>query len=501
MTQASSSRYSITIPLRGGRCLAYNGMSEAFALWAPEDLEVYERIRAGPPVEDVDAAVLHTLEYGGYVVRENVDELMVLKDQYDTRRFRTDVMTLTIAPTMACNFGCDYCFQGQDKPSDTMSQQVQDAVVGLIQRVAPGIKALGVCWYGGEPLLRRKVIESLSDRIIAICSARGIHYEASIVTNGYLLNAETARSLVARRVTSAQVTLDGAPEDHDARRYLLSRKGTFARIAENLREVVETVPNLRIAIRVNIDDRNRDDIRELLAHLAELGLGHRNNIKAYFAPVEAMTEGCHEVEETCLSKSRYGELEAELYQYGYSLGLTNLPYPPRFHGTCAAVKPKGFVLLPTGDIHKCWDTVSWPDKKVGTLFDLDALAKSELHQKWLNWTPFDNETCNNCKLLPNCAGACAYKFVHADMTRGEAAVLPCPSWKYNIKERLLHRAMAMGFVKADDYDPEAVHTDPSELCADVKIDGGKALPAEMQRHYEAQKKKRRLAVLPAGAMP
>jgi uncharacterized protein len=475
-------------------------MSGAFALWTPEDLAVYERIRSGTPVEEMDAAVLHTLEYGGYVVRDDVDELMVLKDQYDTHRFRADLMTLTIAPTMACNFGCDYCFQGQDKPSETMSQEVQDAIVGLVERGAPGIRVFGVAWYGGEPLLRRKVIENLSDRLIAICEARRIRYEASIVTNGYLLDAAAARSLSARRVVSAQITLDGAPEHHDARRYLLSRKGSFERIAENLREVVDAVPALRISIRVNIDDRNGDDIRRLLDHLAELGLGNRKNVKAYFAPVEAMTEGCHEVEQMCLSKSRYGALEAELYRHGYALGLTSLPYPPRFHGTCAAIKPKGLVILPSGDIHKCWDTVSYPDKKVGTIFDLDALARNELMRRWLRWTPFDNETCKNCKLLPNCAGACAYKFVHADATRGEAAVLPCPSWKYNIKERLLHRAMAMGVVKADDYDPEAVCTDPAELCADVQLEG-RALPEEMQRHYDAQKKKRRLTVLPVEAQP
>ena len=116
--------------------------------------------------------------------------------------------------------------------------------------------------------------------------------------------------------------------------------------------------------------------------------------------------------------------------------------------------------------------------------------------QWLQWTPFDNETCKNCKLLPNCAGACAYKFVHAELTRGEAAVLPCPSWKYNIKERLLNRAIAMGAITAEDVDPEAAHTDPSELCADVHLGGGKALPREMLAHYEQQKRAARKRQLP-----
>ena len=103
-------------------------------------------------------------------------------------------------------------------------------------------------------------------------------------------------------------------------------------------------------------------------------------------------------------------------------------------------------------------------------------------QQWLNWTPFANETCKNCKILPNCAGACAYKFVHSEDTRGEAAVLPCPSWKYNIKERLLLRAVKMGAITLNDYDPEEVKTNPSELCTDMYISGN-ALPGKMEAMY------------------
>lgn len=499
MIQRQSSRYTILIHLRDGRALAYNGMSGAFALWTAEELADYERIRDGARTETVAPERVAALEGGGYIHRDDIDELAVLQSQYEGHRFRGDVMTLTIAPTLACNFGCDYCFQGQDKPVETMSAEVQDAVVSMVERAARNMKVVGVAWYGGEPLLRRNVIESLSDRIIEITGRHGIHYEASIVTNGYLLNAEAARSLRDRRVRQAQVTLDGAEAHHDARRYLLSRKSTFARIVENLRAVVDAAPELQLAVRVNIDDRNRDDIRGLIDDMAAVGLGGRDNLKMYFAPVEAITEGCHEIEASCMSKSAYGQLEAELYRHGYERGLTQLPYPPRFHGTCAAVRPGGFVVLPNGDLHKCWDTVSWPDRRVGTIFDLDALRENETLERWMGWTPFVNETCRNCKLLPNCAGACAYKFVYAGMTRGEAAVLPCPSWKYNIKERLLNRALAMNAITRDDFDPEAVRTEPSELCADTAL-AGEALPPEMQAYYDAQKaaaKRRRLPLLQA----
>lgn len=489
------SRYTITTPLHGGRTLAYNSLSGALAVWEAHERTTYDSQSADRTGAEVQAT--RDLVYGGFLVRREVDELEVLHQQYNTHRYDMSTMILTVAPTLACNFGCDYCFQGQDKPNGGMAPEVQDALLGMIGRVTPAIRRMHVAWYGGEPLIRKDLIASLSDRIIAHADANRLVYDAMIVTNGYFLDVETARMLAARRVKAAQVTLDGLPSYHDVRRHLHSKKGTFARIVDNLRDVVEAVPELRLSVRVNIDERNYEDIAGLIDLLAEQGLGGRDNLKMYFAPVEAMTEGCHGVTDVTLTKSRYAELETDLYRRGYQARLTALPYPPRFHGTCAAVRPRGFVIVPTGDIHKCWDTVSDPSRKIGTLFDLDALNHDALSHAWIRWTPFANETCRNCKILPNCAGACAYKFVHAGSQRGEAAVLPCPSWKYNMRERLLLRAVEMGALRPEDFDVERTRTDPEALCAEVHVDGGKALPAEMKAMYAkiTGKKTRSLPVL------
>jgi uncharacterized protein len=369
-----------------------------------------------------------------------------------------------------------------------MGQQVQDAIVAHIDRAGEqGVRSLGVAWYGGEPLLRRPVIEALSERILAVCDQHHMTYAAMIVTNAYKLDLAAARALHRCKVDTVQVTLDGTPEYHDTRRYLLGGQGSFHRIMSNLRDIVDEVP-VRYSIRVNIDDRNHQDIKRLIDYMAELGLGHRANLAMYFAPVEAITEGCHSVTDVTLGKAAYGALEAELYRHGYRAGLVPLPYPPKFHGTCAAVRPRGLVILPSGDVHKCWDTVSSPDKRSGSILAPDRLAASPIFQQWLAWTPFDNATCRNCKLLPSCAGACAYKFVHAADTRGEAAVLPCPSWKYNIKERLAWRAIATGAIQRSELDPAAAATVPSELCTDDAVAGGAPLPARMQALYDRQRR-------------
>lgn len=463
MVNFVSSRFNILVPLRGGRTLAYNGSSAATAIWDIDESEIYDRIDRGEDVDLMHKTVAELVQ-GGFVVPQDIDELELLRQQYEAFRNDPSQMVLTIAPTLACNFGCDYCFQGQNKPSGIMPQQVQDAILAMVRRASRSIKRLHIAWYGGEPLLATGVIESLSDRMISLCDCSSIAYDAMIVTNGYKLTSHVAESLCARHVKAAQVTIDGAGAYHNQRRSLLGGQPTFVRICENLKTVLNETP-LRLSVRINIDARNSRSVRGLLDHFLSLGLARRKTFSVYFAPVEAITEGCHCVADVCMSKSEYGSLEADLTRYAYDLGLATLPYPPRFRGVCGAVRPKGMVVVPNGDLHKCWDTVHMPDRKVGSVFDLDAVKNSERAHQWMQWSPFESKICSSCKILPNCAGSCAHKFINPDQTRGEAASLPCPSWKYNIMERLILMAERSGAIKALDYDPEQIRTDPRKLCA------------------------------------
>ncbi len=458
------SRYNVLVPLIRGGALAHNTLSNATALLAPEELATLEH----PPASGSLERSIHikNLFYGGFLVPNDADEVTALEKEFARQRFDTSGMILTIAPTLSCNFGCDYCFQGTNKPAEKMSDAVQQAILHLVRDYAPTLKRLHVAWYGGEPLLASAIIESLSDQLIETCQRHGIAYGAMIVTNGYRLDRAMAKSLHDRRVGFAQVTLDGPSDYHDCRRSTLGGGGTFDRIIKNLREVIDNT-GLRIDVRINIDARNAADIDGLLVFLAERGFARRKNFSVYFAPVEAITEGCHSVSDLCMSKSDYSELETELHRRAYELGLASLPYPRRFRGLCSAVRPRGYVVTPRGDVHKCWDTVSIPHLRVGTVFDRTALEADARLEEWTKWTPFENVACKGCKILPSCTGSCAHKFVNSEQTLGEAGSLPCPSWKYQLKERLLMFAVKTGMIRHDDFRPEDAITDTAEICPDL----------------------------------
>jgi uncharacterized protein len=462
----AGSRFNVVLPLKDGRRLAYNTLSTAFAVWSPQEASVYERAAAGVCTTG-DAEVGDFLA-GGYVVPQDMNELDEYARKYYAVRFDSGSMTVTIAPTTSCNFACDYCFQGVDKPNTKMSKKVQDAFIAFLETRLPRLKSLSIAWFGGEPLMGLPTIRGLSRRMIALCRKYRVRYDAFIVTNGYFLTAKVARELVSLKVTGAQVTFDGPAEFHDKRRLLTSGRPTYDIIVDNLREVIDAVP-LQISGRVNVDERNVGQVRQLIDDLASRGFAGRKTFGLYFAPVEAITDSCQSCSEVEIGKAAYGRLEAEFYRYAIDRGLCGLPKPPLFMGNCQAVRPNGLLLAPDGSIHKCWDTMHLSELKVGSIFEPEKFADNPIFKKWLAWTPLDNPVCRECKILPICSGMCAFKFVHAEQTHGEAGILPCPSWKFNFNERIFLRAEKMGVVRREDIADEVYATSAASVGANHNL--------------------------------
>lgn len=134
-------------------------------------------------------------------------------NRYNTKRF-----SLTISPTMSCNFKCIYCFEKGHTGKGVMDDFTIDNLIVFLQARLNGVETLHISWFGGEPLLAMPVIEKLSQKMISFCIAKKIEYSASIITNGYLYKPKIAERLKELKVKKVQITLDGPEETHDNRR-------------------------------------------------------------------------------------------------------------------------------------------------------------------------------------------------------------------------------------------------------------------------------------------
>ncbi len=172
-------------------------------------MSVLDRISENHPL-------IERLAKRGVIANYDEREAFELQRRIECTATHGGNVSVTICPTLACNFECPYCFATRGRGK--MSPEVQDDVVGLVARMldAAHAKELTITWFGGEPLMGTDVIESLSPRLVRLAEERGCAYKAWIFTNGYLLNEGVVDLLVRCRVNHVHIPLDGVGATNDA---------------------------------------------------------------------------------------------------------------------------------------------------------------------------------------------------------------------------------------------------------------------------------------------
>ena len=425
-----ASRYNRIFQSSDGTWLAFNSWSTALAELEPESLDFVRSMLKDPdqtPCDSVEKEqIREALLSGHFLIDDEMDELATLKSDLFRDRFRTDMLDLTIAPTLDCNFRCDYCYEEHLKV--TMSQTVQDALVRFVEERAPQIGQLNVCWYGGEPLLPRawKVTESLSERFLELCAKHKLRYTGQLVTNGFFLDKPKMERLVELQCGKVQVTLDGTPDLHDKRRVLIGGRGTFWHIIENLKQVVDLG---QISLRMNVDQRNAMTAIELMELLRKEGLADK--VAAYLGQVVFDGAACGNIVETCYSREGFATMEQEVYAEAAKRDLPLGIYPSRLPGAyCTADRLEGYVVAPTGSLFKCWHEVTLsPEKAIGSLLDDQLPHQKANEDRWLAWNAFENTGCRSCDVLPMCHGGCPLEAMeNPESDRGS-----CDRYKFHLE--------------------------------------------------------------------
>jgi len=129
------------------------------------------------------------------LVADAVDQISALKVKDRSARLDGTILTLTIAPTLACNFACDYCYES--RTGGVMKAETQEALIRFVDHKLYRSEGLRICWFGGEPTLCFPLIEKLQQQFHKLAEKHRVKmYPGTIITNGYLMDADMARRLV-----------------------------------------------------------------------------------------------------------------------------------------------------------------------------------------------------------------------------------------------------------------------------------------------------------------
>jgi uncharacterized protein len=363
---------------------------------------------------DSDEHFIENMLRGGFWVADDVEEFSRVAEISRLARNQLNQQGFTIAPTMACNFRCPYCFE-DGRRYNTMSREIAEKTTTFINNATSSNESLVISWYGGEPLLQPQLIESITKGI----DNWSDRLSASIITNGFFLDERMAEFLKSYNVRHAQVTIDGPPDIHNSRRCLPNGNDTFFVILKN---IAQSCDYMSISIRINLDKTNLNRADEIFEYLDDFDLCGK--VSLYLATVDDINDSIPS--SICLASHEFSDFEADFYSRNLRKGYTYIHLPSFNPSICGAVSKSMCVIDPSGNLYKCWNEVNDVTKSYGSVLYPETNNNLSL---WQEYDFLQYDECNECKFLPICMGGCPY---HAIVSNKKN----CVTAKYNYKQML-----------------------------------------------------------------
>ena len=421
--------------------ILFNQITQAILKVEPEKTKKVKDILHSSEISNSDDEDISMLKRGGFIIEDDFDETDHLKSRFNNYKYTDEFLRFTIVMTTACNFACTYCYQSQIIPlmRNGSPQKLPDEMVSNVLKVTKKYfesrkpRTLSVTFYGGEPLLEFEKMVKLSDGFQKLCEEYEVFYDPFIVTNGYLLNEERAKELSNVGIKSVIITVDGQKDFHDRYRPLKSGDGTYSTLIKNIQEIQDII---HVQIRTNISKESVPSVKGMIKEFAQKGL----KVAFDFQMVEVVPGATNSFEDRTLTLKEFANVEVELYREVLK-NFPNYPFNPfkriRF-ARCDALCQNSFVVDTDGRLFKCWGEVGSSNKNVGWIRE----GKIELNhrlERWTSWSPFENERCKNCEILPLCMGGCVFNEIVADKLHASPVKKPqstCIPLKYNLKDMI-----------------------------------------------------------------
>lgn len=282
-----------------------------------------------------------------------------------------------------CNLFCTHCYLGDPGVKDMPLADVRETM-----RQFEHMQGLRLLLSGGEPMMHRE-FWTINDEVW------DYSFRSILLTNGTLINCDTARRL---KVHEVQVSLDGMETAHDS----IRGAGTFKKIIAGVRELQNA--GVAVSVATMITAANKDDMPRMQEFLADLG------IREWNVDVPCPAGRLDEHKGLLLIPKEAGRL----MQYGFG---------GYFHGSTGGYVCGAHLcaMMPDTRICRCG---FYADKPLGFL-------KEGLRACWerLKLPKLDALTeCTNCAFIEECHGGCRYraeKYAGSDTARD-----PIKCWTY-----------------------------------------------------------------------
>lgn len=349
-----------------------------------------------------------------------------------------------------CNLRCPYCFQSymRQDPSfrsllGTMRPTMVDRIFAAIPKIeeACGIDSAkarhrSYGFFGGEPFLRtaRPVVDHIFHRAEELGT-----FNCYAITNATEIDAYEDL-LGPEGISFVQITLDGAPTEHDQRRAYADGGGSFARIADNID--LALARRTVVSVRWNVDQNNLDEMIPLAQEIQRRGWPEQENFRCYMAPIFADNDQTDSAS-TFQTWQLLQLLESRpdlapalevieppdrgMRTQAYGIFARQEGASPSLKASFCGANNAMHLFDAFGNIYPCWERLAEPRHRIGRVGpDGELLLEREVCEKWRSRNITTNAACRRCRYALYCGGGCA---MEAEARAGKFFINACDGFR------------------------------------------------------------------------
>lgn len=304
-------------------------------------------------------------------------------------------MNLTLHLTDNCNMDCSYCIR--EKCPKDMSEEVLFKACDLA--FSKGTRA-GLCFFGGEPLLKKDLICKALDYCEAKAEETGIKFDCKMTTNGTLLDEEFIKRAVKANLGIA-VSFDGKAQD--VCRIFVGGKPTSSVVEEKAKLLLKLMPDAYAL--ATIAPQAVPYYFESVRYLHDLGFKRVSFVIAYGRKVN-WTDDDLDLLRDQLDKT--ADYLKELFIKNDSFYMSTIAskisdcIKGKNNAERCHLGVRQMPVTPRGDLYPCTSFIGDEKYLLGNVFDGITQSKvTELAKR--SSTP---ETCIGCDLVKRCTNSC-----------------------------------------------------------------------------------------------
>ena len=306
-------------------------------------------------------------------------------------------MNFTLHLTADCNLSCRYCYETHHKArmDETTAKKAVDLAFSY------GHKRNGFSLFGGEPMLERRLIESVADDAVEKAKATGTEVKFKMTTNGTLLD-EPFLAFSASHGIDIALSHDGLLQD--VQRVTRDGKPTMARLEPIVDLLLACQPDA-VAMQTVMPstvDRMADSVEWLYAR----GFT-RVNTAIDYRPDAGWDDGAMAVLKTQyeriadLCERHFDDKRPLLYLNFLSKISAYLNDRPCIECKLGMRQPS---VAPDGTIYPCNQFLNVPEYRMGDVYSgIDRDRQREIYLASLDPEP----DCEGCAISDRCRHHCA----------------------------------------------------------------------------------------------